>query len=143
MAVPRPGAYDTEPDQHLHLARHRGDRNASIIVTDRKCEMSRIRLTQSPRLFHHRLEHRLEVATGRVDHAQHFGGRGLLLQRLVQFARFLLELFLQGATAVTLRLATTGRFRLTALRLATTGALSGARLCVAAGSAALPLGSTL
>ena len=46
--------------------------------------MSRIRLTQSPRLFHHRLEHRLEVATGRVDDAQHFGGRGLLLQRLAQ-----------------------------------------------------------
>ena len=36
------------------------------------------------RPFHHRLEHRAEVAWRRIDDPQHFGGRGLLLQRLAR-----------------------------------------------------------
>ena len=34
------------------------------------------------RLFQHRIEHRRQIAGRGVDHLQHLGGRGLLLQRL-------------------------------------------------------------
>ncbi len=37
------------------------------------------------RLVENRVEHRSEVAGGRVDDAEHLGGRGLLLQRLAGF----------------------------------------------------------
>ena len=39
-------------------------------------------LAQSHRLFQHRVEHRRQIAGRGVDHLQHLGGRGLLLQRL-------------------------------------------------------------
>ena len=42
-----------------------------------------LRLAQPDRLFEHRLEHRREIAGRGVDHLQHLGGRGLLLQRLL------------------------------------------------------------
>ena len=37
---------------------------------------------QPHRLFQHRVEHRRQIAGRGVDHLQHLGGRGLLLQRL-------------------------------------------------------------
>ena len=40
------------------------------------------RLAQVHRLLQHRIEHRRQVAGRRIDHLQHLGSRGLLLQRL-------------------------------------------------------------
>ena len=37
---------------------------------------------QPHRLFQHRIEHRRQIAGRGIDHLQHLGGRGLLLQRL-------------------------------------------------------------
>ena len=39
------------------------------------------RLAQVQRLLQHRIEHRRQIAGRGVDDLQHFGGRGLLLQR--------------------------------------------------------------
>ena len=43
------------------------------------------RLAQPHRLFQHRIEHRRQIAGRGIDHLQHLGGRGLLLQRLALF----------------------------------------------------------
>src|SRR5215216_3578878 len=51
------------------------------IVGPKRSECS---LTETHRLFEHRIEHRREIAGGGVDNPQHLGGRSLLLQR---FAR--------------------------------------------------------
>ena len=49
--------------------------------------------SQMPRrVRQHGLEHRLQLARRARDHAQHLGGRGLLLQRLGQLARARLHL---------------------------------------------------
>jgi hypothetical protein len=34
-------------------------------------------------LFEHGIEYRSKITGGRIDHVQHLGGRGLLLQRFV------------------------------------------------------------
>ena len=57
--------------------------------------MSCVGVTQSPRLFHHRLEHGLEIAAGCVDHAQHVGGRRLLRQQFAQLVRAQVDFLLQ------------------------------------------------
>src|SRR5580704_3550017 len=44
------------------------------------------RATQRVRLVQNRLEYGAEITGRRVDHAQHLGGRGLLLQRLAKVA---------------------------------------------------------
>jgi hypothetical protein len=45
-------------------------------------ERAEIGLTQPGRVRQHGLEHRLQVARRARDHLQHFGRRGLLLQRV-------------------------------------------------------------
>ena len=48
-------------------------------------QLSEGRLAQPHRLFQHRIEHRRQIAGRGIDHLQHLGGRGLLLQRLALF----------------------------------------------------------
>jgi hypothetical protein len=42
------------------------------------------------RLLQDRVEHRREIARGRIDDLQHLGGRGLPLQRLVALGKRLI-----------------------------------------------------
>ena len=64
-----------------HAARRHGMETLAVVGV----EHSERRLAQPHRLFQHRIEHRRQIARRGVDHLQHLGGRGLLLQCLPLF----------------------------------------------------------
>ena len=119
MAVPRPGAWTpnrSAPPSRATLRRpRRFDNRHRPEVRDGPHPPD-----TAPRLFHHRLEHRLQLAGRRTDDAKHFCRRRLLLQRLVQLARFFDRVAPAGRPSGTVAsgtgLATTGRLRPAALR---------------------------
>jgi hypothetical protein len=97
---------------------HRSDPKG---VSFMEVERAEIGLTQPGRVRQHGLEHRLQVARRARDHLQHFGGRGLLLQRvskelsrLGEFSGSLVKLFLEVSCGGN---ATARRRRLPALNL--------------------------
>ncbi len=58
-------------------------------------DRSFIRVAQPGRRADQRIEHGLQIEGRAADHLQHIGGGGLLLQRLAQFGRPLLDLVLE------------------------------------------------
>ncbi len=86
------GGFGARPPQSALEIRGVGRRHAderdrlerAIDVAEQDAELGR---ADAHRVFQHGLEHGLELAGGARDHAQHLGGRGLLLQRLGELAR--------------------------------------------------------
>ena len=61
-----------------YASKSNGPETLAIVSVER----AERRSAQSHRVFQHRIEHRRQIAGRSVDHLQHLGGRGLLLQRL-------------------------------------------------------------
>src|SRR5690242_10352512 len=71
--------------------RGKGSRNAqqchgSEMVPIERLKLSECSAAQLHRLIQQRIEHRGEISRRGVDDLQHFGGRGLLLQSLLEIA---------------------------------------------------------
>ncbi|MGA9302144.1 MAG: hypothetical protein WBW45_18100, partial [Bradyrhizobium sp.] len=71
-------------DHRLQIGRHRRYRRCAKIIADRKSEVPGIGVAEPSCLFDHRFEDRFQIARRRIDDAQHFGSRGLSLQRLLR-----------------------------------------------------------